>query len=491
MEIVSHTDSSFRVLVFVLVFALGVLISSFVFISPLISLMALAVAGAVFLAEKLFSNKVSQEVFIIFIILASFGLGTLRYSAKDFHEEIIPTSHGVVVSEPEEKDNYKRFVFLSDNGAKALVNVALYSDVKYGDEVRIGGRFKAPENFVNEDTGRVFDYKKYLSKDDIYYILNSYELEILSHGHGNLIKALLLKIKNTVVNQSKEILPEPFASLLNGLIVSGREAMPKSILEEFRRAGVVHIVVLSGFNITLIAEFIRRLFRSRYAPVLGVIAFVVMTGAESSIVRAAIMALVATGGKVLHQEYSARRALVFTAFLMIIHNPKILVFDPSFQLSFLATLGLVYLMNPIEKKLNWVTERWKIRETLAQTLSTQLAVLPLLIYIAGDVSLVSIPANLLTLLIVPYTMLVGFVAILISFVSSLVALPLTYAAYLLLKWVIFVAHTLGALPFATIKIPSISLWVIFIIYLTLFIRGQWPLIVRFLPSRNFPRHFSN
>lgn len=451
---------------FITSFALGVFFSSFIFLSPLVSLFIFLIGIAVLLAEKVHKREVSKEVLCLVIILISFSLGSLRYAIKDFHEVQTPLTTGVVISEPEDKDNFQRFVFLSDNREKVLVSAPLYSGVQYGDRVELsGGELKKPNVIVDEDSGREFDYGKFLSKDDIYFTLNSYKVEILSSGHGNAIKSSLYKIKKNFVNHAKAILSEPYASLLTGLIVAGREALPQAILEEFRKAGVIHIVVLSGFNITLIAAFFHKLFRSHTASIIGIILFVIMTGAGASIVRAAVMALIALSGQIMRRKYSAQRALLFAGFLMLLENPKILVFDPSFQLSFLATLGLIYVLPFMEEKLSWVSEKYQLRETLSQTLSTQITVLPLLIYMSGDVSIVSIPANLLILLVVPWTMLVGFIAVLLSYIATFLAWPLAYLSYLFLSWILFVSHALGSLPFATLKISTPIFWLIMVILL--------------------------
>lgn len=457
METEVHTELSFNsIFVFIIGFACAIFVSSFAFVSPLISFLIIIIGFAILVDRH-------KEVLLLSIIIISFGLGTLRYSIKDFHEDLVPSSMGMVVSELEQKENTTRFVFLADNGEKVLVNTDLYSPVQYGDQIKLVGEFKKPGVIVDEDSGREFDYGRYLSKDDIYYTSSFADIEIVSSEHGNWLKRILFKIKHSFIEHSKKILAEPYASLLMGLIVSGREALPKDILEEFRRAGVIHIVVLSGFNITLIAEFLRKIFRSNYAALFGIILFVIMTGAGASIVRAAIMAGVALGAKFFGRKYSASRALVGAGFLMLLENPKILVFDPSFQLSFLATLGLIYFMSPVDSKLTWIKYP-KIREILAQTFATQFAVLPLLIYMMGDVSLVSIPANLLILVTIPYTMLVGFLATLAAYISTIIAWPLVYISYLLLSWILFVSHILGSLSFATMNIPSIFVWVIILVY---------------------------
>lgn len=467
------TDSSPRVqsrgiFVFIFCFIFGILVSSFIFIVPLVSVFVILVGLTVFIAERVWSKSIGKEVLFLSLALLSFGLGALRYSIKDFHEPLTPTSTGVVISEPEQKENTTRFVLFTDNGEKVLVNTGLYSSVQYGDRVETNGKLQEP-GIIDDDTGRSFDYGKYLAKDDIYYTLNFAEVEVISSGHGNPIKSFLFKIKRSFVTKTKEILAEPYASLLSGLLVSGREAMPKEILEEFRRAGVIHIVVLSGYNITIVAEFMKTIFRSTTFSIVGILFFVIMTGAQATVVRAALMVLAVILAKTFRRKFSAPRALLVAAFLMLLQNPKILVFDPSFQLSFLATCGLVFVTPIFEQYLSWIKDKWGLRTIIITTLATQVTVLPFLIYSMGDVSLVSLPANVLILLIIPYTMLVGFVATLTAYVSSILALPFSYIAHLFLAWIIGVSYYLGNLSFSSISIPPISVWLVILIYLVLII----------------------
>ncbi|MDZ4205862.1 MAG: ComEC/Rec2 family competence protein, partial [Patescibacteria group bacterium] len=425
-------------------------------------------------------KRVIKEVLFLSLAFLSFGLGALRYSIKDFHEPLVPLSTGIVVSEPEQRENTTRFVLLANNGEKVLVNTDLYSPVQYGDRVEVNGKLQEPGIIDDEDGGRPFDYGKYLSKDDIYYILNFTEVEVLSGDHGNPIKLALFKIKRSFIRKTKEILAEPYASLLSGLIVSGKGAMPKGILEEFRRAGIIHIVVLSGYNITIIAEFMRKMLENFFlvarirvtsrlvagASILGIILFVLMTGAEATVVRAALMVIVVIAAKMFGRAYSAPRALLVAAFLMILHNPKILVSDPSFQLSFLATCALIYIVPIVEKYLEVVPEKWGLRMTVATTLATQMTVLPLLIYSMGNFSLVSFPANILALFIIPATMLVGFIATLIAYTSSTLALPFSYVAHILLAWILGVSSVFGNLSFASVTVPPVSIWLVVLIYLS-------------------------
>ncbi len=479
-------------------FAAAVLFASFLSFPPLLALLFILVGVAVLVGERLYAGHISRNVALVSVVLISFGLGAVRYAVKDFHTEMLPSREGVVVSEPEDKGSTRRFIYKAENGEKALVSTALYAPVSYGDAVKVSAAFKKPGIIEGENGERDFDYGAYLAKDNIFYTANFANVEVLSRGHGNPFMAYLLMLKGSVIAHAKRILAEPYASLLLGLIVAGRDALPLGILEEFRRAGVIHIVVLSGYNITLIAEFLRRLMQKLFlflklpavpqtaaaASLAGIVLFVLMTGAEATVVRAAIMAGVVIAAKFFGRTYSAPRALFFAGFLMLIENPQILVFDPSFQLSFLATLGLIYVAPRIEGLLSFVTERFQLREILAQTIATQVTVLPLLVYSMGDMSLVSLPANMLILLIVPLTMLIGFIAILLSYIGTWLALPCAYVAYLLLGWILSVAHFLGALPFATIKVPHVEVWHLVIMYGLLGTALTWSRARNYFQSRS-------
>lgn len=440
--------------------------SSVVSLGPPVAVFFILLGAAVWLGEKVFKKKSFIPV-VLSIFLLSFGLGVLRYNIKDFHEVKEPVSSGIVVSEPEYRDNATRFVFLADNEQKALVSTDLYSPIQYGDRVEVDAKFKRPE--VIED----FDYPAYLAKDDIYHTASFAEVDVLSSGHGHPVKELLLKVKHSFVSRIRAIFAEPEASLLAGLILAGKGAMPQSILEEFRRAGIVHIVVLSGYNLTIIAEFVRRslyflsLRASSLISVGAIFLFILMTGAEPTVVRAGIMVFAAILGKSLGRHYSAHRALLLAAFIMVLFNPKILVFDPSFQLSFLATLALIYVSPLAESRLIKVPERFGFRGMLATTLATQIVVLPYLIYNMGEVSLVSVISNILVLLFIPLVMLVGFIAVFLSFVHVLLAWPAAYLAHLLLGYILFVSALFGNLPFASIQISHFPLWAVTLCYLAL------------------------
>jgi competence protein ComEC len=452
-------------------FVLGILISSFVRVSTFVAVLIIVIALGIWLSDRIYSGKVSKELFLIIILLTSLSFGSLRYALKDFHKLQTPTNVGVVVSEPERRDSDTRFVFQAENGEKVLVSTQRLRSVQYGDKIEVKGKLQKPGVIEG------FDYGAYLAKDDIYWTESYAKITLLAEGqesnwHSILfwLTGKLIKIKEALVYKMKIILPEPEASLLSGLIASGKEALPKNVLDDFQHAGVIHIVVLSGYNVTIIAEFFLFLLgflgkrRAAIFSAIGIILFTLMTGATATVVRAAIMVLLLLLGKILNRTSDSGRILLFTAWLMLLWNPKDLVFDPSFQLTFLAMIALIWVVPLIKTYVKY--------EIAAVTIATQITVLPYLLHSVGNFSLVALFSNLLILLFVPATMLVGFLATLLAFISTYIAWPLAFVSHILLWWILTVAHTLGNLSWASVAVSNFPVWATFLlyfVYLALFI----------------------
>jgi competence protein ComEC len=201
--------------------------------------------------------------------------------------------------------------------------------------------------------------------------------------------------------------------------------------------------------------------------VVSVWLFVVLVGLSASAVRAAIMGTIVILGERLGRPLSIGTVLVFTASLMLLHNPLVLLYDAGFQLSFLATLGLVYISPLINHKINLKTPSdltRAISESFAVTLSAIIATLPLMLFQFGTISLVALPANLIVVPIIPWIMLASFVSVL----ASVVFFPLGQAVALLtsfgLQYVIRLATFFGSVPGSTVSI-TIPWWAMVISYL--------------------------
>lgn len=249
--------------------------------------------------------------------------------------------------------------------------------------------------------------------------------------------------------------------------------MSADLKEEFRKVGVIHLVVLSGYNISVIADGVLKflawfplsaLLRTLISAG-AIILFSIMTGGSSTIVRAAIMGILLLFARSTGKIYQALTALFVAAFFMAIINPKILRFDTSFQLSFLATLSLIVFLPRIERYFLWFPNKFKLRETFLSTISTQIFVLPLLMASSGYISLVSLPANILILGFVPLTMFFGFVTGLAGFLSGIASQIFSYPTYWLLSWELGIVNFFSKFSFAIFQISNTSIWVTALLYI--------------------------
>lgn len=391
---------------------------------------------------------------------------------------------GVVGRDPDKRDT-STFLTIdvgSVNGVpsdgRVLMLASKYADVAYGDRVRAEGKLEVPSSF-DTDTGRTFDYRHYLLAQGITHEMRFGKLTVLAHKEGNPVFAVLFSVKHFLTAGIERALPEPESALAGGLLLGDKRSLGDKITESFRRAGVVHIIVLSGYNVSVIISavlyvalrFLSKRFALAFAA-LAVIAFAIMTGASETTVRAGAMALVALFAKATNRPADGVRILLMTAAGMAVWNPYLVLYDLSYQLSVLATLGLVLFSDPIAKRIPYVPDTLALREIVATTIATQLTVLPLLIFSIGQISLVSLFTNILVLPAIPLAMLASFVAGLAALGSYVLAFPATALAYATLHYIISVSVWAGNLPFSAVQVPlevsSLALSVLAFLYAGVF-----------------------
>lgn len=345
---------------------------------------------------------------------------------------------------------------------KVLLSVGKYPEYQYGDMLEISGKLETP--FETDE----FSYKDYLSKDDIYSTARFSDVKVVDRNQGHPAKAVLLDFKARFSSVLSQVIPEPQNSLLLGLLVGARRSIPEKLLDDFKTTGVTHIIAISGFNISIITRILGRLIQrllgiraSLIISTLVVIGFVIITGAQASVVRAAIMGILVVVALNIGRASTMVNVLILTGAIMVAFNPRILIFDVGFQLSFLATAGLIYFADDIERVLSKVPKFFEIRSSLAATLSAQVFVLPLLIFYFDQLSIIAPLVNVLILPIIPWAMLFGF----ISGALGLVWIPLSFITawitWALLSYQIIVVEFFAKVPFAAVAVENISLsWVL-------------------------------
>jgi competence protein ComEC len=344
----------------------------------------------------------------------------------------------------------------------------------------ISGKLERPKNFTPETTNIKFDYVSYLAKDKIHFLIYQPEITKLKEGQGNRMIATLYLLKNKFIENINAAIPEPNSSLLNGVILGAKQSLGEKLLTDFKNVGLIHIVVLSGYNLTLIilgvlhvASYFGKRKLGFVVSIFLLILFSLMVGLGATVIRAAIMAMIAILAKHLGRPNDALRALFVAGILMLLWNPLLLTHDPSFQLSFMATLGLI-LFSPFletwisqQKWLNFITTKGGVREILASTFAVQLFLLPFLIKMSGTFSLISFLVNLIVLPLVPTLMFLGFATGLSGFlplIGKFVAWPFGIPSYVLSQIIILITEFSVQLPFSFIQIGSLPTWLVLFWY---------------------------
>lgn len=459
-------------------FLSGVFARSVLFL-PMDVVYGFLITGFVFLIFYIFVRK--DFLLISFFIFVFLGFGIFRFHLKDVNapknvfDEMVGKNiafEGVIKEEVDRRENNQRLVVGFDD-VRILVSADLYPEFFYGDRVSVSGRLSKPKNFKT-DVGKEFNYINYLAKDDIYYNVSFAKVSLVESGQGSKLKSFLLKNKRIFLDKIEDIIPDPGSSLLGGILLGTKQSLGEKLENDFVRTGLIHIVVLSGYNVTIIAEAILRTLSflpqifSISLGIISIISFAIMTGAGPTIVRASVMAILSLIARSTGNVYHITRALVFSGALMVLHNPYILYFDISFQLSFLATLGLIYLSPIFKRYFMWLPERFGLQDIASATIATQVFVLPFILFKMGTLSLISPITNIIVLPVVPSAMFFGFLAGIVGMFSEFLATPFSFVSHILLSFQIRVVGFFSSLSFSTVEIRNFGfLWVV-VIYFFIF-----------------------
>ncbi len=279
-------------------------------------------------------------------------------------------------------------------------------------------------------------------------------------------------------------LPEPQASLGIGYLVGVRTALPADFALALSVVGLTHIVAVSGYNLTIIVQFVKRLFSgvSAYQTVLfsGLLisGFLVMTGWSPSIMRAAIIS-----GFSLLAWYYGRAFKPLTVFLIgaavnAFLSPLYIWGDVGWYLSFLAFTG-VLLVAPLIMYFTDSASKNILFAVLIETLSAQLLTLPYISVIFGRLSVISPIANVLVVPFIPISMLLIFLTGVVGIISPVLALWVAVPARIIMTITVWVIEKLSSLSWAqsSLKLTTLQAAITYIIIFSL-IFAVWVIYYR-------------
>ena len=338
-----------------------------------------------------------------------------------------------------------------------LISLNKYPQYKYGDKIRLYGELQAPGEFDG------FDYGAYLSRYGVYSVMYQPSVRVLASGQGNLFWRGMSYLQGKFMERINRLFPEPHASFEAGLLVGARKGIPDDLMTKFNITGLTHIIAISGYNITIIIVFVMWMLKGLprrlgfLVAVGAIILFTLFVGASPAVVRASIMGILGLIALNYGRQNNISLTLLWSATLMVAWNPKILLHDVGFQLSFAAVMGLVYVAPHFEKYSKKLPETFGVREAITMTLAAQVMALPIIVYNFERLSLIAPFSNLLVAFAIPPAMLFGFVAVVLSFVLFPLAQIFAYFAWGVLSYIIGVIEMTAAVPYASVDLPGMTL----------------------------------
>lgn len=431
---------------------------------------------------------------VISFALVSVFLGFFYYSHFEYMSQpnleygIEKEYAGQIVNKPD-VDYKKQKVIIDADGQRVLVSLPHFPAVKYGDTVEFTGKVEKPG--IIED----FDYGKYLKKDLVFGVVTSPKDAKTYSEKLTLVQkcySSLYLISDKFESSLNRILPEPHASLAAGLILGLKRNIPEAFKDQLSITGLTHIIALSGYNVTIIvavlADLLLGYVNRRKVFFIGtgfIIGFVIMTGASSSVVRAAIFSFLVMLGKIIGRRADFTNIMILAALLMVLLNPFVLASDVGFQLSFLAFAGLIFL-SPILGKMVEKSRAAKLPDwfkvPLVETLSAQIAVFPLILTIFGRVSIIGPLANVAVLWIISWSMGFSFLAGLLGMIYYPLGKLAAFVAWPALEYIIKAVELFAKIPGASVAAGKGIWWLeillyILMIFLTIFLSKKLKIFI--------------
>lgn len=360
---------------------------------------------------------------------------------------------GIVSSSPRLYDSYQFFIMDDESGASIGLFTSLDIGVLYGDRLVVEGDIE----YVSGDTS-------YLKARGVDYVLFFPRDISVFEGEWSVVRSMYM-FRDSIVSSLRRVLPSNEASFAAGTII-GRDSVSFSdnLVEQLIGSGIIHVVALSGYNVSIlvfIVALLLRSFLSRRSSVLVSLLciwiFVFLVGAEASVVRAAAMASIALLGGLFSRPQWQWYIMVVVAVGMVLFNPSIIVYDMGFLLSFAALWGILYcaprLIGLFYFSSSFLRGVWRL---FVETFSAQVGALPILLFFFSSVSLGGLVANIFILPLIPFVMLGAFVVGVGGIVSEGIGFVGSYILSLLIDVSLLISSLCAGIGIIETSFPFIG-----------------------------------
>ena len=462
----------------------GVLLGSNMALAPVI------LSGWLAMLLALVFHKNKGAILVSAISLLALGGGLFCFQASQTSRESSQVSYfngsgtvtvrGVVSLDPDVQDKTTRIKLSvgsiersgewQTSSGMVMVYAPRYPELRYGDILEVSGKLQTPVNFSD------FDYAGFLTKQSVYSIMDYPIITVDSTGHGSWFLTRVYNLRHGLADVMARALPEPQASLAQGIILGLRGNIPADVNADFTRSGTTHILAVSGMNLTILSGLLsivlariigKRFYLYVWLTLAVVWLYTLLSGVTPSVLRAAIMGSLFLAAELLGRQKNAGPALCLAAAIMIGFNPRVL-FDVSFQLSALSMAGIVYLhpllrdgaSNTVEKIKNkaplLISPAGFVRDSFSMTLAATLAVWPVSAIYFGTISLAAPFATLLAVPVLPFIMSLGSLMSLAGLLWLPAAIGAGWVLWVFLSYLLLVVNLFSKIPYSIIPTGDIS-----------------------------------
>lgn len=464
-----------------------------------------AISAGVSLLLAVFFRKRDPRVSLILACLMALSAGGVRYitSVPTFDDQHVSkwnesprnlTITGTVVDEPAINDRTiglrvevdsvtVRTLDFPDGKTepahgKILINAQRFPIIEYGTRVEINGKLQDP--FYDPFTE--FDYGEVLAQEDIYSQMFLPRIEILEEGQGNPILTSIYSFKRRVYETIGLIMPSPSSSLLQAILLGDKADVPPTIIEDFRTAGLSHLLVISGFHVAIIMlgvlaiadAFVDQKW-AVFITIIVLILYVLLVGVKPSVVRATLMGVsYLIGSRLLGTRGFSLGVLMLAGILMTMIRPQ-WVWSVGFQLSFLAVLGILLYTS---KATRWMRRQSKnlfggvvtgwlnpALQIMGMTFGAQALTIPITAWYFRQISPISLVANTLVIPAQPFAIVTGALATATGLMSPALGRIVGFLPNLFLGYTEQMVSLLARVPFAAVPIKVYSVYTIVLVYL--------------------------
>ena len=410
---------------------------------------------------------------IIFIINLVYSNNKYNRFYKSITEEV--NLEAVVISENQKTKYYNSYIIKGKNDLYKSKKFTLYTKLKldYGDKISLEGNFYKPYVAKNY---KGFNQMQYFKSNNIYGTIKSNNIEIISNNALNHIFTISNRVKNKIIKNIKTLLEEDTGGLLIGIIVGDKTGIKEETIQNFQKSSLAHILAVSGAHISYIILGLTFLITYSKIPkkigyiiiIICLLFFLFLTNFLTSAIRASIMAITIIISKLLHRKTDTINTITIAVLITIINNP-FSIFNISIQLSYLGTIGVIFVSPIIKQGLLRLKTNIKIAKIISIPLSAYITILPITVLKFKTLSITFLLSNIIAIPLLGFIIIGGIITLFISFLWLWLAKKIAIVLALLLKALTWIANIFGSFKISNIYVITPNKISVLIYYFILFI----------------------